>query len=348
MNADREIKPRERVMHAIRHEETDRVPRFVNFSSTVADRLLEELQLSDESSLKSYFQADIDLYEIPYRCPRLDGKDLFGVEYQKSPERKKNNIKFHPLANIQGEDDIVYHEWPNPDWADYTAIKRKLSDAFAEDRFTAASCGGGLVNQTFNLIGRDNFLSAIDYNPHLLNAVIWKLNEFFMEVDRRLFTCCHGILDMSYHVNDLSSLDRGLFLDFFAGPISELNRQAKSFGLKTMLYTPGAVGGLIPELIECGYDVIAPLQYSAKANSAEALKDGFGDQIAFMGHVCTDKVLAIKSADEIHGHVSGICEAMKHNGGFIIGPDDLIEDNIPTENILALYEAADIYGNYEQ
>jgi len=341
------MKPRERVLYAIRHEETDRVPRFVNFSMSVVDRLLDELQLSDANSLKSYFQSDVDMYEIPYICPHVDGKDLFGIEYVRTPERNKNKIKFHPLANIQGEDDIVYHEWPNPDWADYTTLKQRLSTANAEDRFTASSCGGGLVNQTFNLIGRDNFLSAIDYNPHLLNAVIWKLNEFFMEVDRRLFTCCHGILDMSYHVNDLSSLDRGLFLDFFAGPISELNRQAKSFGLKTMLYTPGPVAGLLPDLIGCGYDVIAPLQHSGKGNSAEVLKDSYGDQIAFMGHVCTQKILAIKSVDEIHEHVCSICGVMKRNGGFIIGPDDVIEDNIPMENILALYEAADIYGNYE-
>jgi len=341
------MKSRERVMYAIRHEETDRVPRFINFSRTVSERLAAELQLNDVGALKSYFQADIDMFEMQYSCPHIDGKDLFGIEYERSPERKKNKIKFHPLANIQGEDDIVYHEWPSPEWAEYTELKQKLSRARDEGRFTAASCGGGLVTQTFNLIGYDNFMMATEHNPHLLSAVIWKLNEFFMEVDRRVFTCCHGIVDMSYHVNDLSALSRNTFRDFFAGPMAELCRQSRSFGLKTMLYSPGPVSELMPDLVECGYDVIAPLQYSSPNNSTEMLKEGFGDQIAFMGHVCTEKILALKSADAVHEHVSRICEAMKPGGGFILGPDSIIGDEIPSDNIFALYEAADMYGNYE-
>ncbi|HBC89125.1 MAG TPA: hypothetical protein DCZ94_19475 [Lentisphaeria bacterium] len=346
MNSSREIRSKERVLHAIRHEETDRIPRFVNFSPSVAARLANELQLTDVNALKSYFQSDIYMFEIQYKCPHIDGKDLFGIVYERSPEKKKK-IKFHPLANIQGEDDIVYHDWPNPDWADYTTLKHKLSQSHAEGIFTAASCGGGLVSQTFNLIGRDNFMSAISYSPHLINAVIWKLNEFFMEVDRRIFTCGHGMIDMSYYVNDLSSVDTDIFRDFFAGPLAELNRQAKSFGLKTMLYTSGAAFELMPQLIECGYDVIAPVQFSAKGADTETLKNKFGDQIAFMGHVSVDSVLSLKSVEEVHDHVSQICETMKADGGFIIGPDAVIEDNVPTENILALYEAADIYGNYE-
>ncbi len=347
MGFAREMKSRDRVMQAIRHEETDRIPRFINFSKPVVERLAGELQLSDPKALKSYFQSDMEMHEIQYKCPHLNGKDLFGVEYERTPEKNRKKIKFHPLAQIQGEDDIVYHEWPNPDWAEYTAVKQKLSLSNSEGRFTAASCGGGLINQTFNLIGYDNFMSAINHNPHLLSAVIWKLNEFFMEVDRRLFTCCHGILDMSYHINDLSSMNRDIFRDFFAGPMSELNRQAKSFGLKTMLYTPGPVHGILPDLIECGYDVIAPVQYSAIGNSTEMLKDSFGDQITFMGHVCSDKILALKSAEDVNEHVSGICEIMKPGGGYIIGPDAVIENNIASVNIFALYEAADIYGNYE-
>ncbi len=348
MVSSREISSRERVLHAVRHEEGDRLPRFVNFSQSVASRLNMELQLNDPAVLKSYFQSDIELYEMQYDCPHFDGKDLFGITYERSPEKKKK-VKFHPLESIQGEDDIVYHEWPSPDWADYGMLKRRLNKARADKMYTAVSSGGGVVDQAFNLIGYDNFMSAVNYSPHLINAVIWRLNEFFLEIERRIFTCDLGAIDMCYHINDLSFINRDIFCDFFAGPLAELNRQAKSFGIKTMIYTPGSLPeALIPDLIECGYDVIAPFPSNAgEEDATKDLKDKYGDRITLMGHVNVDSILSLKSPDEVQEHVSMICEDMKPGGGFIIGPDGVIDDSVPSVNILAFYEAIDMYGNYD-
>jgi len=85
---------------------------------------------------------------------------------------------------------------------------------------------------------------------------------------------------------------------------------------------------------------------SAKDMSPEYLKKKFGDKLAFKGCISTTGPLAYGSVDDIKTDVRNTLEVMMPGGGYILSPTHSIQSNSPIENVLAMYEAASIYGNY--
>jgi len=68
------------------------------------------------------------------------------------------------------------------------------------------------------------------------------------------------------------------------------------------------------------------------------LRADFGDAICFHGGVDTQHVLPFGSTDDVRAEVRGLVEATRETGGYILcGSQQFIED-IPLENILAMYD----------
>jgi uroporphyrinogen decarboxylase len=66
--------------------------------------------------------------------------------------------------------------------------------------------------------------------------------------------------------------------------------------MKTFLHSCGSIRGLLPDLIEAGFDVINPVQTSCKGMEAEGLKADFGKDICFWGGGCDTKSVLPKGA----------------------------------------------------
>jgi len=73
------------------------------------------------------------------------------------------------------------------------------------------------------------------------------------------------------------------------------------------------------------------------------LKEKFGDQIVFHGAVDTQQVLPIETPDNVYVHAQEPLRILGKDGGYIFAPSQLIQDDIPVENIDAMYSAARKY-----
>ena len=69
------------------------------------------------------------------------------------------------------------------------------------------------------------------------------------------------------------------------------------------------------------------------------LKAEYGDTLCFSGGVDEQKLLPNGTPKEVEVGVKKLLDAMAHGGGFFLGPTHNFQDDIPTENILAMYEA---------
>jgi len=70
------------------------------------------------------------------------------------------------------------------------------------------------------------------------------------------------------------------------------------------------------------------------------LKQEYGKRICFSGGVDEQELLPKGSPVEVKAGVHQLLEVMVPGGGFFIGPTHNSQDDIPTENIVAMYEAA--------
>jgi len=109
---------------------------------------------------------------------------------------------------------------------------------------------------------------------------------------------------------------------------------------KTFIHSCGAVRLFIPEFIAAGFDVLNPVQCSAKGMDPRELKREFGRDIVFWGGgVDTQKTLPFGTPDEVYREVRERIEIFAEGGGFVFNSTHNVQSNVPTENLLALFRA---------
>ena len=108
---------------------------------------------------------------------------------------------------------------------------------------------------------------------------------------------------------------------------------------KTFKHSCGAVADFLPLFIESGFDVINPVQCSAKGMDARTIKEAYGDQLVFWGGgVDTQQTLPFGTPEQVRKQVWERCEIFSKNGGFVFNTVHNIQAKTPVENVVAMYE----------
>ncbi len=94
-------------------------------------------------------------------------------------------------------------------------------------------------------------------------------------------------------------------------------------------------------------DILNPVQVSAAGMDSAELKREFGKDLVFWGGgVDTQCVLPYGTPEEVRGEVRRRLEDLMPGGGFVFNPVHNIQGDIPTENLMAMWEALREYGVY--
>jgi len=120
------------------------------------------------------------------------------------------------------------------------------------------------------------------------------------------------------------------------------NTQWKSF-----IHTCGSVRLLLPDFIDAGFDILNPVQTSAAHMDPLELKREFGGKVTFWGGgIDTQRILPFGTPTEVRQDVHERFRIFAPGGGFVFNSIHNIQAGVPTENLLALYEAVKEYRNY--
>ena len=111
-------------------------------------------------------------------------------------------------------------------------------------------------------------------------------------------------------------------------------------GWKTFKHSCGAVENFMEDFIECGFDIINPVQCSAAGMDPEILKERYGDRIVFWGGgVDTQSTLPFGKPEEVRRQALERCEIFASDGGFVFNTIHNLQAGTPVENIMAMLEA---------
>jgi len=118
---------------------------------------------------------------------------------------------------------------------------------------------------------------------------------------------------------------------------------------KTFKHSCGAVAGFLPLFIEAGFDVINPVQCSAKGMDAQTIKDAYGDRLVFWGGgVDTQHILPFGTPEQVREQVLRRCEIFSKNGGYVFNTIHNIQARTPKDNLLAMFETLhEFNGNHQ-
>ena len=107
-----------------------------------------------------------------------------------------------------------------------------------------------------------------------------------------------------------------------------------------IMHNCGAIRPLLGDLIDCGVNVINPVQVNAVGMDPAELKREFGKALCFWGGIDTQGVLPHGSPADVAEEVRKRVADLGRGGGYVLSAVHNIQREVPPENIAAMYETA--------
>jgi uroporphyrinogen decarboxylase len=201
------------------------------------------------------------------------------------------------------------------------------------------------------MFGYDDFLYRLAAEPETVHWFFEKILSYQKDVIKLYYGAVGEYIHCTTSGDDFGT-QHGLFMsvkmfDELISPyMKERIHYTKTFTEAYFQHhTCGSVYELIPLLINCGVDILNPIQPNAYQMEPEKLKAVYGSQIAFWGGVDTQDLLVNGTIEEVKSEIKRILTIFDTDGGYILSPAHCIQDDVPPVNIVAIYEAAnEMYG----
>jgi len=214
------------------------------------------------------------------------------------------------------------------------------------DKALMITCGCNLFEWGTFLRRMDNFLMDIYSDEENVEALIEQLMIRHLASLEKVCAAIGDVVDILRFGDDLG-MTTGMFMSrekyqqFFKPYHTKLNEYVHTHSnMKTLLHSCGSLYTIIPDLIDAGYDILNPVQTSARDMDPETLKREFGKDITFWGGGCNTKsVLNRATPDEVYDYCRRMIDIFNKDGGFVFNQEHNIMPDVPPENIIAMYRA---------
>jgi uroporphyrinogen decarboxylase len=336
---------RERVLTAFAHEEPDLVPRWCGASPEFFARAQRELQLPDQESVLVRFGDDFRRVFARYMGPELPlspgatSRTVFGIERAGYGYGQPLS---HPLAHASLQQ-IHDYAWPDPQCQDVSHIR---AEALAW-KGQYAMLGGDwspFWHDVIDLLGMENLYVQMYEAPHLIDAVLTHVVDYYAAVSQRIFDAAADALDVFFIGNDFGSqngplVSPALFERFLLPHVQRLIDLGHAYGLKVQLHCCGGFEPLIPSLTAAGLDGLHAIQPCCRGMDLATLKARYGGQILLNGAIDSHHVLIDGTPDYVRECTRDVLRIMSPGGGYVAGAShDYILAETPVENVLAMFD----------
>jgi uroporphyrinogen decarboxylase len=215
-----------------------------------------------------------------------------------------------------------------------------------------------LFETAANMRGWEQWMMDLLINTEFVSAVIERILNIQMRLDERGLRAAGKYLSIfKLSGDDFGIQDRPLYSmklwNQIILPIMERRwRNARTIldevapEVKLMMHSDGAIRPFIPDMINCGIDILDPIQRFCPGMNIYELKRDFGDQLTFHGVVDTQKVMPTGTPDDVKEEVLTCLDALAPGGGYICGPVHNVQGDVPAENLVAMCETVQEYGRY--
>jgi uroporphyrinogen decarboxylase len=285
-----------------------------------------------------------------------DLRDEFGVVWSMPDDRPYYmDVSHHPLAEATIAD-VAEYPFPKGDEPSrFDGLRRQALRLKNETPYAVVSGISGVVYETcWYLRGLERWFMDLLTQPAFCEALLDRVLRFWLAWFRLFLDEVGDVVDVIMIGDDLAGQTGPLFRPEIYRAIVKL-RQKKLVDYirsrtkaRIWYHTCGSCIAFIPDLLDNGVQILNPMQVSAKDMDPAALKARFGGRMAFWGGgIDAQHVLPTASPEVVRQHVRRNLEAWKPGGGYVFNNVHNIQAGVPPENIVALYDAAYVFGFYQ-
>lgn len=297
--------------------------------------------------------------QVTERTDLPDGYfDMWGVPYKGADGDHYAVDSLHeaPLAYAETPEDLEKFNWPDPDDPRQFEGLRERAQWYHENTgyvIGADAIKAGPLMSALQMRGYQQYFMDLVINTELSDAIQHKITDLLCRMWTNFMEEVGDFVDIAYVTDDLGTqtsllISPKVYQKRIKPFHKQLHEHIKKVGnCYVMMHTDGAVLPLIEDIIETGADLLNPVQTStAGMDDTKALKEKYGDRLAFHGAMDVQQMMPQSSFDELRWEVAKRMSDLGSDGGFIIAPCHNIGHDIPTENTLEYFRLIKEMGRY--
>ena len=347
---------RERFLAAIRRQMPDRAPRYAEFTPHLLQLLRKKTGCADPAQ-----HFDYEMRELCFQPTQLardfsayvgdlpEGSTVSEWGVGEIPAHLYHlTAMVHPMRRFTRVEDIADYPFP-----DYDARYRHhdlaaRASAIHERGLAVVSEWTTIFEQAWYLRGMEELMTDFYERPDMAEALLERVTDVCCFVDRRF---AEAGVDLVRTGDDIGTqrgmlMSPGMWRRWLKPRLARLIAEVKHANPNVLvLYdSDGNFEPVIPDLIEVGVDVLAPIQ--PECNDVEHLKREYGKYLAFWGSLGVQRTIPFGTPQDVRREVRHRMETIGHGGGLVIAPSHVLPPETPWENVVAMFEAIEEFGLY--
>ena len=344
---------RELVLRAVSHQEPDRLPLFKPniiptrepFAESV-QHFLDTFEFDRLAPLGGIVGGPSGRRELPDDA----SEDGYGCRFQYKGVGGPYCVH-HPLAHAETIQDVERFDWPDPDAPERIAPDAREKARETREKGEHATCVyvETLFHRYHYLRGFDRWLMDMKLNPEVHKAIADRIYRVNSTLVMRLLEQVGDYTDIVCTGDDfgtsrapyMSPADfRAHIKPYYRDLIARI--KARFPHVKFYLHSHGQIMDLVPDLVDCGVDILNPILPLDNMDPVR-LKRDFGSRLAFEGGIDIEHILLFGTAAEVEEHVKSVIDILAPGGGFLFKAQ-AVSPLIPPRNLIETYRTALEYG----
>jgi len=353
---------KERILAVLNREPVDRLPVDLWHTPEIAAALRHHFGVADDFAMWRALGLDKIVWD--FMDYRMDAGERAGAQSGAGAEAGGERTMWGvPLKDIQaGEARYAefgsapmadfntpsaldeYPWWPEIERFDYdgaVALARKASPDYA-----VVGPWVSLYEIYCQLRGLEQAMIDLAQSPGLVEAILDRVEAIQTEMMKRFFALARGHLDLVFISDDIAGqnsllMSPRMWRTHLQPRLKRWCELIHAHGLRVFYHTDGAARTLLKPIIDCGVDVLNPIQHACPGMDMSELKQEFGHRVIFHGGVDNQSILPRGTADQVRAEVRDCLRTLgAGREGFICASCHNVQAGTPLENIFAMVETA--------
>ena len=184
------------------------------------------------------------------------------------------------------------------------------------------------------MCGFEDFLYRMALDEEWIHRFFERVLEYQKKVIQRYYTAVGPYIHYTSSGDDFATQNapfvspdmfRELIKPYFKERIAYTKRFTKA---KYLHHSCGSVYRLIDDLVDCGVEILNPIQPKAADMQPRGLKAAYGEKIVFHGGIDTQELLPFASESQIEEAVHETIEILNRDGGYIFAAAHNIQPDV--------------------
>ncbi len=299
-------------------------------------------------------EGDWQWFEGDRMIAKMPGEGLHGFTLFWSPmEGEPTKEKIDALL-ASDDNNFISRIKTSQREVDYLTREAERLQSSGKERAVLFQHAGTILENAQGIFGWDEIFVRCITDPELVHYFLGALTEIHLDTLKRTLDAAGDVIDVIQFGDDLGmqgaplmdpDMYREIFLPYHKKMFTFVRENYPH--IYVMLHCDGAVYDLLPDMIDAGMQVFNPLQSDCAGMDPARIKREFGDKITIWGSACdTHGTLVRGSISQIREDIRRRVQILAPGGGFVFNQIHNVLGEIPPENVMAMIEAAQEFGQY--